>query len=70
MASCNTNVGGLERLGCFVLGGFLLAKGVLTRRASRTFVGGLFICRALSGHCYAYRALDLDTRTAGERGQG
>ena len=67
MASCKQNVGGLERLGCLALGGFLLLKGILSRRAGRTVLGGLFVYRGLSGHCCGYEALGVDTRSVGEK---
>jgi uncharacterized membrane protein len=71
MSTCpvNQNVGELERLGCLTAGGWLLLKGVLTRRTSRTVLGGLLIYRGLSGNCKAYEALGIDTRTAAEKAE-
>jgi hypothetical protein len=71
MAKCSIqqNVGDLERLGCLAVGGWLLLKGVLTRRTSSTVCGGLFVYRGLSGNCKAYEALGIDTRTAAEKAE-
>ncbi|MGH8048662.1 MAG: YgaP family membrane protein [Chthoniobacterales bacterium] len=63
------NVGGLERLACLAAGGWLLLKGILTRRTSRTVFGGLLVYRGLSGNCKAYEALGVDTRSAAEKAE-
>ncbi|MDD5200366.1 MAG: DUF2892 domain-containing protein [Terrimicrobiaceae bacterium] len=69
MATCSLqrNVGDLERLGCLVLGGCFLIKGIVSRRASRTLLGGLLVYRGLTGNCKAYEALGIDTRSGAEK---
>ncbi len=69
MASCSLskNVGGLERLACLAFGGLLLTRGLLTRRTSRTLLGGLFIYRGLTGTCKGYEVLGIDTRSSAEK---
>jgi hypothetical protein len=71
MESCplKQNVGGFERLACLAAGGLIFAKGVLTRRTSRTVLGGLLIYRGLSGNCKAYEAVGIDTRSAAEKAE-
>ncbi len=71
MSACpvKQNVGELERLGCLAAGGWLLLGGVLSRRTSRTVLGGLFLYRGLSGNCKAYEALGIDTRSAAEKAE-
>jgi Protein of unknown function (DUF2892) len=61
------NVGGLERLGCLVVGGLFLLKGVLGGRTSTTVTGGLLLYRGMSGNCKLYEAFDIDTRSAAEK---
>ena len=71
MSKCpiKRNVGELERLGCLAAGGWFFLKGILSRRTSRTVLGGLLIYRGLSGSCKAYEALGIDTRSAAEKSE-
>ena len=71
MSTCpiKRNVGELERFGCLAAGGWFLMKGVLSRRTSRTVLGGLLIYRGLSGNCKAYEALGIDTRSGAEKAE-
>lgn len=69
MCPLKQNVGELERLGCLAVGSWFFLKGVLSRRASRTLLGGLLIYRGLSGNCKAYEALGIDTRSTAERAE-
>ncbi len=71
MSTCplKRNVGELERLGCLAVGGWLFFKGVFSRRASRTLLGGLLVYRGLSGNCKGYEVLGIDTRSAAEKAE-
>lgn len=71
MSTCSLrrNVGGFERLGCLAIGGLFLFKGLVMRRTSRTFLGGLLIYRGLTGHCKGYEALGLDMRSPAEKAE-
>ncbi len=66
MSTCplKRNVGELERLGCLAVGSWFFLKGILSRRTSRTLLGGLLIYRGLSGSCKAYEVLGIDTRSS------
>jgi Protein of unknown function (DUF2892). len=69
MKSCSRerNVGDVERLGSMAVGAWLLLKGLVSRRALPTALGGLLIYRGLSGSCKCYELLDIDTRSEGEK---
>lgn len=69
MESCKCNVGEIERIGCLAVGGWMLLRGIISRRTSRTVLGGLLLYRGLTGFCKGYEALGIDTRSAGEKPQ-
>jgi len=58
------NVGKAERAGSAVLGGTLLTIGLARRSMgglAAVVAGGGFLYRAVTGHCYLYEQLGLDT---------
>jgi hypothetical protein len=71
MSTCplKRNVGELERLGCLAVGSWFFLKGVLSRRAARTLLGGLLVYRGLSGSCKVYEMCDIDTRSSAEKAE-
>jgi hypothetical protein len=69
MESCKRNVGEIERLGCLAVGIWMLLRGILSRRTSRTVLGGLLIYRGMSGCCKGYEVLGIDTRSTAEKAQ-
>jgi len=70
MDSCKRNVGEIERLGCLAIGGWMLLRGIVSRRTSRTVLGGLLLYRGMTGFCKGYDVLGIDTRSAEEKAQG
>lgn len=66
-SSFKCNVGGVERLGSLAVGGLLLLRGLVRRRALSTALGGLFVYRGLSGNCMCYQLLEVDTRSEEEK---
>ncbi len=63
-APAHTNVGDIERIGS-VIGGAVLTVLGLSRHSNKglllALLGGGFIYRGLSGHCYTYQALGMNT---------
>jgi uncharacterized membrane protein len=60
------NVNSWERLGSLMLGGGLVLAGVLRGKARglvMAALGGGLIYRSMTGHCYLYGALGIDTTT-------
>jgi uncharacterized membrane protein len=59
-----TNVGDIERLATMLGGGTLAAYG-LTRRSpsglALALLGGVLLYRGVTGHCYVYQALGINT---------
>jgi len=66
-SSLKTNVGDVERAVCLVVGALLFLKGLLTRRAFKTGLGGLLIYRGFTGNCKCYEALGIDTTSEGAK---
>jgi uncharacterized membrane protein len=55
------NVGETERMLCVAAGGWLLLKGIFSRRKFPTILGGALVYRGFLGHCQGYQALGIDT---------